>query len=74
MYERPEKCIAEILSGDAKHVDDCFGKGKEGLVGKTSSHRVYAKRINIISKIERERQRYVSVLVKLVRYPLLGFY
>lgn len=48
LCERPEKCIAEILSGDATPVDDCFGKGKEGLVGETSSQRDYVKIINII--------------------------
>ena len=28
LCERPKKCIAEILSGDTKRVDGCFGKGK----------------------------------------------
>lgn len=52
LCERPEKYIAEILSGDAKHVDDCFGKGVLFfllcLVGKTLSQRDYVKRINIV--------------------------
>lgn len=48
LRERPEKHAAEILSGDAEHVEGCFEKGKEGLVGKTLSQRAYVKRINTI--------------------------